>query len=138
MSKKKKKRGKNRAKKSSRGRRKSGGRQSKSSGRFAELAILAMLLLAAYFAIFGGEYSVFEVKRLEALERERAAQLARAEAQIDSLRQVASRLRNDPAEIERVARERYGMIKDGEILYRFLEAPSDDEEAAKTKGAPPE
>lgn len=121
----KKKSGKKRQKKSSRPQRKLG-------GRFTELAIVAMLLLAAYFATFGGEYTVFELNRMEALEVERAAELARAEAEIDSLRQIAGGLKNDPAEIERVARERYGMIKEGEILYRFLEPPS-DEEAAKAE-----
>ncbi len=132
---KKKKRAKKRSKKSSRGRRNSGRRQRQSRSRFTDLAIVAMLLLAAYFAIFGGEYSVFELKRLEALEQERAAQLARSEAQIDSLRTVATRLKNDPAQIERVARERYGMIREGEILYRFLE-PASSEEGAKAEDQP--
>ncbi len=106
--------------------------QRKTGGRFAELAIVAMLLSAAYFAIFGGEYTVFQLKRMEATELRRAAELAQAEAEIDSLQHVASGLKNDPAEIERVARERYGMIKDGEILYRFLEAPSGEEAADST------
>ncbi len=123
----KKKSSKKRQKKSSRG-------QGKLGGRFTELAIVAMLLLAVYFAIFGGEYTVFELNRLEAIELERAAQLARAQTEIDSLRQVASQLKNDAAEIERVARERYGMIREGEILYRFLEAP--DQNAAGLEEPP--
>lgn len=90
--------------------------------RFADFLILGVLLLAAYFAVFGGEFSIFQIQRLEALQAERAAELARTRARIDSLQDVAERLRLDEQEIERVARERYGMIRDGEILYRFREA----------------
>ena len=95
--------------------------QKKRGRRFVDVLLVSVLLLAAYFAIFGGEFSVFQFKRLEALEAERAAELARAEAEIDSLQAVADRLASDPEAIERVARERYGMIRDGEILYRFRE-----------------
>ncbi len=94
--------------------------------RFVDVTIVAVLLLAAYFAVFGGEYSVFELRRLENLEQERAAELAVTEAEIDSLRAVAAQLENDPDAIEREARERYGMIRDGEILYRFREAAPPD------------
>jgi cell division protein FtsB len=94
--------------------------------RFVEITIVGMLLLAAYFAVFGGEYSVFELRSLETVEQERAADLAVTEAEIDSLRTMAAQLEDDPDAIEREARERYGMIRDGEILYRFREAaPSD-------------
>ncbi|UCC49920.1 MAG: septum formation initiator family protein [Gemmatimonadota bacterium] len=85
-----------------------------------------MLFLAIYFAIFGGDYTVFEIRKMEALEQERAAELASTEAEIDSLEAVAQMLEHDPEAIERVARERYGMIREGEILYRFREpAPRD-------------
>ncbi|UCC83987.1 MAG: septum formation initiator family protein [Gemmatimonadota bacterium] len=94
--------------------------------RFIDITIVAMLLLAAYFAVFGGEYSVFELRSLENLEQERAAELATTGAEIDSLRAVAAQLENDPEAIEREARERYGMIRDGEILYRFREAAPPD------------
>lgn len=88
------------------------------------------LAAAVYFAVFGGEYSLLELRRIE---RERArtqaeldslrAELARARARIDSLR-------TDPSAIERVARERYGMIRDGERLYRFIEGAPPDSTAA--------
>jgi len=97
-------------------------KRKKGSWRFPDLLIVGALLLAAYFAIFGGEYSIFELKKLEGLELARAAELAKTRAEIDSLRQVAERLRTDAEAIERVARERYGMIREGEILYRFREA----------------
>ena len=97
--------------------------------RFVDLAVVAMLGLAIYFAIIGGEYTIFELKKLEKLERESTVELARTEAELDSLTEVAHELRSDPDAIERVARERYGMIRDGEILYRFREVkPAPDSE----------
>jgi len=102
--------------------------------RFVDLGIVGVLLLAAYFAIFGGEYTVFRMGGLEALESERAAELAATEAEIDSLESVALELRSDAEAIERVARERYGMIRDGEILYRFREvAPADSAKIDESK-----
>lgn len=100
-------------------------REGKRGTRLVDAAIVAMLALAAYFAIFGGEYTVFQFNRLDGIERESAAELAATEAAIDSLSAVAERLESDAAAIERVARERYGMIRDGETLYRFREASPD-------------
>lgn len=96
------------------------------SKRFVDIAIVVMLFLAVYFAVAGGEYSVFEIGKLEALEQQRAAELARTRAEIDSLRAVAIQLESDPEAIEREARERYGMIREGEILYKFHDEPPAD------------
>jgi cell division protein FtsB len=122
MGKKRTKRGRGKGKKTRtpRQQERAGGR------RFVDVTIVAMLLLAAYFAVFGGEYSVFGLRRLASLEQERAAELAVTEAEIDSLSAVATQLESDPDAIEREARERYGMIRDGEILYRFHEAAPPD------------
>ena len=115
-----------RARAPKRGTRRGAARRERRGARFLDVVIVAMLFLAAYFAVLGGEYSVFEIRQLEALEEERAAELARTEAEIDSLEAIAQHLERDPAAIERVARERYGMIREGEILYRFREsAPRD-------------
>jgi cell division protein FtsB len=104
-------------------------KQARVGKRFVDIAIVGMLLLAVYFAIFGGEYTVFQVGGLEELEQQSAAQLSVTEAEIDSLQAVAWELENDPEAIERVARESYGMVRDGEILYRFREpAPADSTE----------
>lgn len=85
-----------------------------------------MFLLAIYFALFGGEYTLFELEELRSLRADRAAELQRTESTLDSLHILAASLRDDPETIERVARERYGMIRDGEILYRFRDAGAND------------
>jgi cell division protein FtsB len=54
--------------------------------------------------------------------------LVEVHSQIDSLSAWADSLRDDSGTLERVARERFGMIKEGETLYRFAEpAPQPDE-----------
>jgi cell division protein FtsB len=89
----------------------------------------AALLLAAYWAVLGGEYSIFEVRRARADRELEAAELERVRHEVDSLGVLIDSLDTDPAVLERLARERYGMIKDGETLYRF--APPDSGSAAR-------
>jgi len=89
--------------------------------RLAKIMVPGLLLVAVYYALFGGEYSVFELNRTRvALEAERVT-LIELEAQIDSLVAWSDSLRNDPHTLERVAREQFGMIREGETLYRFAE-----------------
>jgi cell division protein FtsB len=89
--------------------------------------IVGLLLLAgaAYFAVFGGDYDVFDVRRVRlerALEEQRVQE---SRADVERLRARRDSLRDDSAAIERIARERYGLIRDGEHLYRFADTPAD-------------
>ena len=88
------------------------------------LILPALIGLSVYFALFGGEYSVFEVRRVRAENLELEQRLTELKWANDSLRTRAEALDTDSATIERLARERYGMIRDGEILYRIAE-PAD-------------
>ncbi len=88
------------------------------------LILPALIGLSVYFALFGGEYSVFEVRRVRADKVELEQRLAELERANDSLRTWAEALETDSATIERLARERYGMIRGGEVLYRIA-APAD-------------
>lgn len=95
--------------------------------------VLPLLVgLALYFALFGGQYSVFEVQRIRGSTVQEAAALERLRAETDSLRARVDSLETDPATLERLARERFGMIRDGEVLYRFTdrEGTPDEEEWA--------
>ncbi len=83
------------------------------------LILPALIGLSVYFALFGGEYSVFEVRRVRAERVELQKRLTELERANDSLRVWAEALETDSATIERLARERYGMIRPGEILYRM-------------------
>jgi cell division protein FtsB len=94
------------------------------------MVVPGALLLGAYWAVFGGEYSLFEVRGARVAREAEAAELERIRHEIDSLAALTDSLENDPATLERLARERYGMIKDGELLYRFAE-PRDSSGAGR-------
>jgi cell division protein FtsB len=89
--------------------------------RWAALAALAFLL---YFGIQGGEYAttdLFALRRQEASER---AQVQRLRLAVDSLQKEAVAIEHDLRTQERVARERFGMIRRGELLYRLVPGDS--------------
>lgn len=85
-----------------------------------KLIFPVVLGLAAYYAAFGGEYSLLEVREIRREVETKRAELERLRAEADSLRGRVAALENDPVEIETLARERFGMIRDGEVLYRFV------------------
>ena len=90
----------------------------------ARWAALAALVFALYFGIKGGEYGttdLFELQRQEAAER---AQVLRLRQVVDSLQRDATAIEHDLRVQERVARERFGMIRRGELLYRLVPAES--------------
>lgn len=89
--------------------------------RLVRLVFPAIVLLAAYYAVFGGEYSLLELRRARAAEERERRELAELERQIDSLRAWADSMEVDPVTLERLARERFGMIREGEVLYRIVE-----------------
>jgi len=91
--------------------------------RLKRVIVPGLLLVAVYYALFGGEYSVFELDAARAAVETERVHLVDVRFQIDSLGAWADSLRVDSATIERIARERFGMIRDGETLYRF--APAD-------------
>jgi len=85
------------------------------------LAFPAVLLLAGYYAVFGGEYSVADLNRTRALVEEASLELAELQAEANRQEERVAALETDPRTLERLAREDFGMIRDGEVLYRFAE-----------------
>jgi cell division protein FtsB len=80
----------------------------------------AVVLLG--LAVLGGEYNIVDwltLRREVAAERE---ELTRLQGEIDSLTALVRALETSPAAQERAAREEFGMIRDGEILYRLVPA----------------
>ncbi|TVR63672.1 MAG: septum formation initiator family protein [Gemmatimonadales bacterium] len=82
-----------------------------------------VLALAGYYALFGGEYTQADVSTVAAERDEAVRELARAQALNDSLRARADSLQNHDGTLETLARERFGLIRDGEIVYRFAGPP---------------
>lgn len=84
------------------------------------LAGIAGAVVLFALGAWGGEYSTADwltMRRQLADEREKVAAL---EAEVDSLAKAAKDLETNPAVQERVAREEFGMIRDGEVLYRVV------------------
>ncbi len=96
----------------------------KKSGTSQKLArrIIGGLLIAVatYYTVWGGEYSELDLSRLRQMEDQETARLEATRAAVDSLRVVAEQMEGDSATIEKYARERFGMIREGETLYRFV------------------
>jgi len=89
----------------------------------AQLAGLIAAVVLAALAFQAGEYSTLDwltLRRQLAEERQAVSDL---EVQLDSLERLARALENDPAAQERAAREQFGMIRKGEILYRLVPPP---------------
>ena len=99
---------------------------SERSGRLRFQALLVFLWAgAAYHLVFGGMYSVFDVQTLEDQRDSVTARIDELIARTDSLVHRGDSLANVPAAIERVAREKYGLLRDGEVLVRFKSRPAE-------------
>ncbi|HEX6313340.1 MAG TPA: septum formation initiator family protein [Gemmatimonadaceae bacterium] len=82
------------------------------------------IVSAVYFAVQGGEYSTYDLFRQKNRERTLSHAVDSLERDIDSLRRLRRLLESDPATQERVAREDFGMIRDKELLFRFIDPDS--------------
>jgi cell division protein FtsB len=86
------------------------------------LLLAAAILAVLYFAVQGGEYSTTDLFRQRGRERSLRSAIDSLTRDIDSLRTFHRQLQNDPMVQERVARERYGLVRgDKEIVYRFTD-----------------
>jgi cell division protein FtsB len=91
-------------------------------GRWAAIVGLAAAL---YFALQGGEYGTLDLLQLRREEAEERANVARLQLLVDSLTKAATAIERDPRTQERVARERFGMLRKGEFLYRLVPSGKD-------------
>jgi len=71
-------------------------------------------------AVWGGEYGTADWATMRRQLADERARVAALRVELDSLGKLASDLETNPAVQERVAREQFGMIRDGEVLYRVV------------------
>jgi cell division protein DivIC len=88
------------------------------NGFFAVLFTAIALWAVAFFVEMHRE-----LKALQAQEEANRARLAAAEAKLQHQTQYLDRLRNDPALVERIIRQKLGYAKSDEFVFRFEEAP---------------
>lgn len=90
------------------------------------LAGLVVALLYLYIGGGDGFYVQWKLSReIDRLERQNSL----FRDQNEQLRQQIARLKGDMAYLERIARERYGMARPGERVYRVVPPPENRQKA---------
>ena len=86
----------------------------------ARLIGIAAAVVLAGLAFQAGEYGMLDWLKLRSQLAEERRSVRELERQLDSLQRRARALETDPAAQERAAREQFGMIRKGELLYRLV------------------
>lgn len=84
------------------------------------LALILGGFLIIWFAFFD-TYSLWTRYELSQRKQELQEKTEQLEAETAELEQKINDLRSDPALLERIAREEYGMRKEGETVYKIRE-----------------
>src|SRR3954469_6248357 len=80
----------------------------------------AVIAIAVFFAVQGGEYSSKDLYVLRRRTARMTHEVDSLQHQVDSLGRFLRLVKSDSATMERIAREEFGMVRgDKEILYRF-------------------
>ena len=82
------------------------------------IAVLVTAVIGAPVLIFSPQ----GLPRLRGLERELAEvedENAQVRRELDELRGRVSRLRDDPAAVERIARDNLGLVRQTEVVFQF-------------------
>ena len=88
------------------------------SARLRLLGAVAGALLVVGLVVYGGSALARVVslqREVETVERDIVTQRARA----DALARTVERLRNDPAYVEKLAREELGWVREGDTVLKF-------------------
>jgi len=85
------------------------------------LIIVSAAVIAVLAVLTFGDRGFLDVYRLHRMEAARAKELTKAQVEIDSLKSEIDRLKTDTAYIERIAREKLGMAKKDEVIFKFVE-----------------
>jgi cell division protein FtsB len=100
-------------------------------GRGAPVKVLRVLAwtIGIWFAcsILLGDTGLFSIVRMHGMRDDLEAEMRALELEKAETEELRGNLENDPATIEKIAREEYGMIRDGEICYR-IDAGDEEEE----------
>lgn len=101
------------------------------------VGIGAAVVAVTYFLVGGGEYGTIDLMKQRTRFDRLQNDVSVLEARVDSLRREHKALTTDRARLERVARERHGMVRgDRELLYYFVNdsSASDDSAGAVPRG----
>ncbi|TDI83838.1 MAG: septum formation initiator family protein [Caldithrix sp.] len=82
---------------------------------------MVALAIVGYLG-FGGDYNFYNLWRLHGAKEQLQAQIRQGGVERDLVLGKLDRLQHDPDYIEKIARERYNMVKPGEKVYLLREA----------------
>ena len=100
------------------------------------VAWLVVLVAAVTFAVQGGEYGTLDLFRQRARRVELEVAVDSVRREVDSLRAYRRSIATDEAVQERIAREEFGMIRPGELLYRYVEPSARGTDASRSAEHP--
>jgi len=94
------------------------------------------LLLGAVFftfTFFGGDFGFVRIWNLHQKKKELELESKKLQVQILDLQVEKDKLKNDKTYLEKMAREKLGMVKEGEKVYRFVPFPEDSTSSGTSK-----
>jgi cell division protein FtsB len=86
-----------------------------------KVLLWGMVAAAVLFALFGGQYTTLDLLSQRAVIAARKQTIDSLKHEIDSLTGYRKALATDPRLQERIARERWFMSREGEIVYKFMD-----------------
>jgi len=89
-----------------------------------------LIIVVVAWALFEGllsQHSFIKLSSFRQQTEELRQQVAQAEAERADFKEKLRRLETDPYFLEKLAREKLGLVKEGEILYRY-EEPAEEAE----------
>lgn len=97
-------------------------------------SILIGILVAALssWLLFFDTFSLLNRVELHQREKELLGEIERLQSEILLLEAELEELNSDPATLERIAREEYGMRKPGETVYRITRPESSSSRSGRT------
>jgi cell division protein FtsB len=93
------------------------------TARWKRLLIAACIIFAAYFlaSFILGEMGLIKYYRMKEQYTALTEEIALLKRDNENLRKTVHSLKNDPAYIERIARDKLGLARPGEIVYYYGE-----------------
>lgn len=98
-------------------------------------ALVVFGICATIFVVFLPSY--LQMQELHGKNRTYERQIRELTQENEALQEERRRLEEDPAYFERFAREKFGIIKDGEVIYRIVPPGTPGVEAASVNAVAP-
>lgn len=86
---------------------------------FRKWILLAFAVGLVLLSCFKGPYSLLSIHRFRKQRDQIKSDILKLSEENNLLRQEVQKLRSDPGCISRIAREELGLVKPGEIIYRY-------------------